>query len=112
MRWILLGTILLVVALLGILWLRNYIQHTGGIQEGPVKKRKRSKRKRSKRKVKKDEKIDKAPLCVFCMDNEKDFMVEPCKHICLCENCVEYFKPKGSCPMCRQDIIDIVKVYM
>lgn len=43
--------------------------------------------------------------CVICMCDPMQVMIEPCRHICMCETCAESLKGKSSqCPMCRGNI--------
>ena len=53
-----------------------------------------------------DEKLD----CTICMVEKKGYMCRPCNYICLCGSC----KDKGirNCPMCRQDVEGIEKVFL
>ena len=53
-----------------------------------------------------DEKLD----CSICMAEKKEYMCKPCNHICLCRSC----KDKGfrNCPMCREVVVDIEKVFL
>ena len=38
-------------------------------------------------------------LCVVCLDNEKQVLLRPCKHYCVCEVCSR--RLRGECPICR-----------
>ncbi|CEF67424.1 Zinc finger, RING-type domain and NEUZ domain and Zinc finger, RING/FYVE/PHD-type domain-containing protein [Strongyloides ratti] len=50
--------------------------------------------------------------CVICITNKKEFACYPCGHACLCQDCVNMFKGYGnSCPICRKQIRDIIKIY-
>lgn len=42
--------------------------------------------------------------CAVCMTNEKDTVVLPCKHMCLCFYCANIMRsqPNSKCPICRQ----------
>jgi pyruvate/2-oxoglutarate dehydrogenase complex dihydrolipoamide acyltransferase (E2) component len=42
-------------------------------------------------------------LCVVCWTEHKTILLEPCRHLCLCEACYEQVKmrEKKECPMCR-----------
>ena len=57
----------------------------------------------------KDTKDSNRLLCVICLDKIKAYMVSPCNHICLCDDCIVGTK---SCPMCRGNIGLIVKVFI
>lgn len=37
--------------------------------------------------------------CVVCQNGGVNWVLLPCRHACLCDSCVHYFK---QCPMCRQ----------
>ncbi len=40
--------------------------------------------------------------CVVCMTNKRTTAVLPCRHMCLCDLCVEDFrKQTNKCPICR-----------
>jgi uncharacterized protein YbdZ (MbtH family) len=52
--------------------------------------------------------------CVFCLESIADHVVLPCFHVCLCEGCdaVNYRnKPDATCPVCRNTIQSINKLY-
>ena len=54
------------------------------------------------------------PNCVICMDKPKDSCFYPCGHQCLCFDCGERFKKEARhqvCPICRNRVKDIIKVY-
>lgn len=47
-------------------------------------------------------------VCVICRDEQKNVVLLPCKHLCLCIGC------SGSihtCPLCRRPISNILSVY-
>jgi len=50
-------------------------------------------------------------LCGFCAENMKDVAFEPCGHIWACSACVKSAKI-SSCPTCREDIINVRKVFI
>lgn len=60
---------------------------------------------------------DTSLLCVICFDKRKCILMMPCYHLSLCFECaVDYKnimkrKPKH-CPMCRQKIDNMIKVFM
>lgn len=37
--------------------------------------------------------------CVVCQNGPVNWVLLPCRHTCLCDSCVKYFR---QCPMCRQ----------
>ena len=60
-------------------------------------------------------------LCVVCLEAERTHLVSPCGHRCLCEECSVDFKPLDDgwqragrapeCPLCRESIERVVKVW-
>lgn len=51
-------------------------------------------------------------ICVICQDRERSVLLYPCGHMCVCEECTNAIRQRGHpCPICRQDIIDTLKVY-
>ncbi|XP_047054930.1 nuclear transport factor 2-like [Lolium rigidum] len=63
---------------------------------------------------------DKAPgemgdeqLCVICLKNRRNAAFVPCGHLVCCCNCAKRVELKDgpSCPMCRQDIQYVLRVY-
>lgn len=48
---------------------------------------------------------DAAPVasCVVCLDKPVRVLIQPCRHLCLCENCATALTTQ-QCPMCRQAI--------
>ena len=48
-----------------------------------------------------------AVSCVVCLDKQKTILLQPCNHLCLCENCEEMMT---KCPLCRERIERKVKV--
>ena len=48
-----------------------------------------------------------AVSCVVCLDKQKTILLQPCNHLCLCENCEEMMT---KCPLCRERIETKVKV--
>lgn len=40
--------------------------------------------------------------CVICMSEERDTMLLPCRHLCLCSSCAQSLRYQASsCPICR-----------
>lgn len=40
--------------------------------------------------------------CVICMSDERDTMLLPCRHLCLCSSCAQSLRfQANSCPICR-----------
>lgn len=54
--------------------------------------------------------------CVVCQDNEKNIVLLPCKHLCLCLECCQTINRMASnrrtCPLCRVKIRDYINVYL
>mmetsp|Transcript_26933 Transcript_26933/g.50309 ORF Transcript_26933/g.50309 Transcript_26933/m.50309 type:complete len:405 (-) Transcript_26933:137-1351(-) len=41
--------------------------------------------------------------CVICLTDEKEVVVYPCRHMCMCITCAEALPSQGNkCPMCRR----------
>lgn len=50
--------------------------------------------------------------CVVCMDNDKNHVIVPCGHACLCGECADLFKnSEQKCPLCKADIMTITKIF-
>lgn len=50
-------------------------------------------------------------ICVICLDNMKSILIEPCNHLCCCEDCY-YILKKPECPICREKILHASKIYI
>ena len=54
-------------------------------------------------------------MCVVCWDSPKDTLIQPCNHMCLCYECATTLDDRGvrisQCPMCRGNVVDIIKVF-
>lgn len=48
------------------------------------------------------------PQCVICLDKEKDILLKPCRHFCVCSRCAPLLL---ECPVCRLPIEDREKIY-
>ncbi|QDL56992.1 IAP-1 [Dione juno nucleopolyhedrovirus] len=48
--------------------------------------------------------------CKVCLERQRDAVLLPCRHFCLCTQC--YFALDGKCPTCRQDVVDFVKIFV
>ena len=46
--------------------------------------------------------------CVVCLDNPRGTVLIPCGHVCVCLLCSDQVE---TCPVCRQDIDQIVRTY-
>ncbi|ETO29391.1 hypothetical protein RFI_07734 [Reticulomyxa filosa] len=54
-------------------------------------------------------------LCVVCLDKNRNYIVLPCAHVCLCEQCSqlgEYHSDSAACPICRGKIEKLTKVFL
>lgn len=49
--------------------------------------------------------------CAVCLSHIADFIVIPCNHICLCNNCKPKVEQSNSCPICQTEANSIQKVY-
>jgi hypothetical protein len=47
--------------------------------------------------------------CVMCLDSLSNFIVWPCAHLCLCEECSEDYGT--DCPVCREPVKEVKRVY-
>ncbi len=58
--------------------------------------------------------------CSICLVGISNYLLEPCNHLCLCEECVDTHgvdkTPSllllDSCPICRQRVIHVKKVFL
>lgn len=58
------------------------------------------------------EKSQKYSNCVICYKNKKDILLEPCNHLCLCNDCSkELIIHNNRCPICRELISNSKKIY-
>ena len=42
-----------------------------------------------------------AEKCVACMEDPRDTILLPCRHLCVCAGCFELLTPLDRCPVCR-----------
>lgn len=50
--------------------------------------------------------------CTVCYEREVNSVLYKCGHVCMCFECAIQVKEKGSlCPICRQTIHDVIKIY-
>jgi Zinc finger, C3HC4 type (RING finger) len=55
--------------------------------------------------------VFKSEECVICMECDSSNVFDPCHHQCCCGACSDGIrKANMPCPLCRQDILDIVSV--
>ena len=53
---------------------------------------------------------DAVPSCVVCLDREVTHLMLPCRHACLCGDCVDDIG--GKCPVCRCRLDSIERIYL
>jgi len=52
-----------------------------------------------------EQEYEDAKLCKICLFEEKNCILMPCGHACVCKDCGDMIKEKSPlCPMCRQHI--------
>eukprot|EP00187_Rhodella_violacea_P003655 CAMPEP_0174913092 /NCGR_PEP_ID=MMETSP0167-20121228/80131_1 /TAXON_ID=38298 /ORGANISM="Rhodella maculata, Strain CCMP736" /LENGTH=532 /DNA_ID=CAMNT_0016157785 /DNA_START=312 /DNA_END=1914 /DNA_ORIENTATION=+ len=53
-------------------------------------------------------------LCVICHDTTVNMLLEPCHHVCFCENCETEMRVRSQyfCPFCRAQITNARKIYL
>lgn len=49
--------------------------------------------------------------CSICMDSEVSHIVVPCGHACLCGGCQSRVDRRAGCPICRQKMTFITKIF-
>ena len=48
---------------------------------------------------------DEDTQCAICLDNEREIVMVPCGHYCICGECAnQIIKSFGTCPLCRTKI--------
>lgn len=57
-----------------------------------------------------DENLPSEVRCIVCMENPREIILLPCKHVCLCEDCAE--KISRMCPVCNKRIEGKRAVYL
>lgn len=51
--------------------------------------------------------------CVICMERERSVMMEPCSHVCMCNQCAETSRSSMStCPICRGPVQNFRRIFM
>lgn len=61
------------------------------------------------------EQAEKKPLCSICLDDDANTAVVPCGHSNFCYECISSHHINNQnkvCPMCRQEIMMVVKLYI
>jgi hypothetical protein len=52
--------------------------------------------------------------CSICQNNKSNYVIVPCGHVCLCQDCISnkaHEKIQNKCPICRIDISTITKLF-
>mmetsp|Transcript_10523 Transcript_10523/g.13340 ORF Transcript_10523/g.13340 Transcript_10523/m.13340 type:complete len:86 (-) Transcript_10523:38-295(-) len=50
-------------------------------------------------------------FCIVCEECEKNTLLLPCRHLCLCEKCAK-LENMLHCPLCRCEIKEKIKVFL
>jgi len=49
--------------------------------------------------------------CLVCLDEEKNTVIMPCGHLCICAECGKgLVKNKHTCPVCRGHISSLIPI--
>jgi hypothetical protein len=85
---------------------------SGCLEEAKVIAKQRKAKELTEQQLKRDDSEN--ALCCVCRDNVKTVLLLPCKHLCLCEECSENIASRRmtSCPVCRQTVNDVLRVYI
>ena len=51
-------------------------------------------------------------VCVACFERLPNQLMLPCRHFCLCAECVKSATTNGMCPMCTTEITEVMEVYL
>ena len=46
--------------------------------------------------------------CIICLNNERNNLFLPCKHLVCCSSCIKKIK---FCPLCQKEISSNIKIY-
>lgn len=58
------------------------------------------------------EPINEQDTCTICIERIKNISCYPCGHLCMCKRCSRQFKGPGkACPICRGNIVDLVRIF-
>ena len=50
--------------------------------------------------------------CAICMDKVRNCLMRPCLHVVTCYDCASMLiNRRDGCPICRKDILEIIKFY-
>merc|ERR1712130_278616 len=47
-------------------------------------------------------------LCVICLDNDKNIVLQPCNHFVFCDECS---RDRQDCPLCHANITERISVF-
>jgi RING finger protein 26 len=55
-------------------------------------------------------------LCVICQDNVTNILLMPCRHVCMCQQCLNKIRQGrvqlAQCPLCRTHIQSTLEVFV
>ena len=88
---------------------KMFTSHEEGSQEIPLDEKDRDLREELERERDKN-------LCVVCQTENKNIVVMPCRHMCMCKNCcAQLFRihryHRRTCPLCRHIITSTMEIY-
>merc|ERR1712217_359308 len=56
---------------------------------------------------------DDSKLCIVCLDGDRDHVLIPCGHICICADCKSlYTGDDAECPLCRAKVEMVVRTFL
>eukprot|EP01083_Nonionella_stella_P055009 145203_1 len=58
-----------------------------------------------------DDDDDDSKLCIVCLDGERNHVLIPCGHICVCNQCKDEYLKDAECPLCRTKVKMVVKTF-
>ena len=51
--------------------------------------------------------------CIICYSENREMILKPCKHICVCQNCcTRIIQDFNKCPFCQKRIIQSERIYL
>jgi len=50
--------------------------------------------------------------CIVCTTEAKTTMIKPCNHMVFCDKCMKTYDQSKGCPMCRQPIGSVEKIFI
>ena len=54
------------------------------------------------------EKVKQQRVCVVCLDGQRDTVIKPCRHLCVCSTCAPVL---STCPVCRRPVQGKEKIF-